>query len=74
MSLDPAMGTVFAGVDQEAVAKAREHTMPFPPSSPAVAVFKDGELKHFVERHQIEGRSAEVISNHLQAVYEDVCA
>lgn len=68
------LGTVFAGVDQEAVAKAREFTMPYPPSSPSIAVFKDGELKHFVERHMIEGRSAEIISNHLQGVYEEVCA
>ncbi|MBC8111423.1 MAG: BrxA/BrxB family bacilliredoxin, partial [Verrucomicrobia bacterium] len=48
--------TVFAGMEQDAVAKAREYTLPYPPSSPAIALFKDGELVHFVERHHIEGR------------------
>jgi putative YphP/YqiW family bacilliredoxin len=66
------LGTVFAGVDQEAVKRAREYTLPYPPSSPAVAVFKDGELVHMVERHHIEGRSAEMISQHLQMVFEDL--
>jgi putative YphP/YqiW family bacilliredoxin len=66
------LGTVFAGVDQEAVQRAREYTLPYPPSSPAVAVFKDGELVHMVERHHIEGRSAEMISQHLQMVFEDL--
>jgi putative YphP/YqiW family bacilliredoxin len=65
--------TVFAGVDQEAVAKARELTAPYPPSSPAIALFKDGELVHFVERHHIEGRTAEVIGNHLVQVFEEYC-
>lgn len=65
--------TVFAGVDAEAVQKAREYTMPYPPSSPAIALFKDGELVHFVERHHIEGRSAEMIAEHLSGVFEDVC-
>lgn len=67
------LGTVFAGVDKDAVAKAREFTMPYPPSSPSIALFKDGELKHFVERHHIEGRSAEQIATHLQAVYNEFC-
>ena len=57
--------TVFAGVDKEAVAKAREYTLPYPPSSPAIALFKDGELVHFVERHHIEGRNAQMIGQQL---------
>lgn len=65
--------TVFAGVDQEAVAKAREYTAPYPPSSPSIALFKDGELIHFVERHHIEGRSAEMIADHLLQVFEEYC-
>jgi putative YphP/YqiW family bacilliredoxin len=65
--------TVFAGVDFDATAKVREFTLPFPPSSPAVALFKDGELAHFVERHHIEGRSAEMIANHLVEVFKEYC-
>lgn len=65
--------TVFAGVDREATEKAREYTLPFPPSSPSVALFKDGELVHFVERHHIEGRSAEMIANHLVEVFKEYC-
>jgi putative YphP/YqiW family bacilliredoxin len=65
--------TVFAGVDQEAVAKAREFTLPYPPSSPSIALFKDGELVHFVERHHIEGRTAEMIGQHLVQVFEEYC-
>ena len=65
--------SVFAGVDKEAVNKAREYTLPYPPSSPAVALFKDGKLVHFVERHQIEGNSAETISAHLKKVFEQYC-
>ena len=65
--------TAFAGFDQEAVAKAREYTLPYPPSSPSIALFKDGELVHFVERHHIEGRPAEVIANHLEDVFEEYC-
>lgn len=65
--------TVFAGGDIEATAKVRELHLPYPPSSPAVALFKDGELVHFVERHHIEGRSAEVIGNHLADVFEEHC-
>ncbi len=67
------LATVFAGVDKEAVAKAREYTMPYPPSSPAIALFKDGELVHFVERHHIEGRTAEMIASHLEQVFEEYC-
>ena len=65
--------TVFAGVDQDAVAKAREYTLPYPPSSPSIALFKDGELIHFVERHHIEGRNAEMIGNHLLEVFKEYC-
>ena len=68
------LATVFAGFDIEAVSKMREYTLPYPPSSPAVALFKDGELIHFVERHHIEGRSAEMIAQHLQMAYEEFCA
>ncbi|MBB6462160.1 BrxA/BrxB family bacilliredoxin [Flammeovirga kamogawensis] len=63
--------TAFAGVDPEAVAKARELMLPYPPSSPSIALFKDGELVHFVERHHIEGRSAEMIAEHLVAVFDE---
>ena len=66
------LATVFAGVDTEATQRMREF-IPITPSSPAIALFKDGELVHFVERHHIEGRSAEMIGGHLAAVYEDVC-
>jgi putative YphP/YqiW family bacilliredoxin len=65
--------TVFAGVDKEAVAKTREYTLPYPPSSPAIALFKDGELVHFVERHHIEGRNAQMIGQHLVEVFEEYC-
>ena len=58
--------TVFAGVDKEAVDVARKHLMPYPPSSPAIALFKDGNLVHMIERHHIEGRTAEIISTHLK--------
>jgi putative YphP/YqiW family bacilliredoxin len=65
--------TAFAGVDKDAVNRAREYTMPYPPSSPSMALFKDGKLVHFVERHQIEGNSAETIANHLKKVFEHYC-
>lgn len=65
--------TVFAGVDAEAVAKAREYTLPYPPSSPSIALFKDGELVHFVERHHIEGRNAQMIGEHLVEVFDEFC-
>lgn len=65
--------TVFAGVDTEAVAKAREYTLPYPPSSPAIALFKDGELVHFIERHHIEGRNAQMIGQHLVEVFDEFC-
>ncbi|MFD1293148.1 BrxA/BrxB family bacilliredoxin [Lutibacter holmesii] len=65
--------TVFAGVDAEATQKAREHMIPFPPSSPAIALFKDGVLVHMLERHHIEGRSAEVIAANLAGAYDEFC-
>jgi len=65
------LATVFAGVDKEAVSKAREYTLPYPPSSPAIALFKDGELVHFVERHHIEGRNAQMIGQHLVEVFDE---
>jgi putative YphP/YqiW family bacilliredoxin len=65
--------TVFAGFDLEAVSQARKHFTPYPPSSPAIALFKNGELVHFVERHNIEGHSANAISEHLKAVYDEFC-
>jgi putative YphP/YqiW family bacilliredoxin len=67
------LATAFAGVHKEAVDKVRQHTLPYPPSSPAVALFKDGELVHMVERHHIEGRSAEMIAGHLKEVYNEFC-
>jgi putative YphP/YqiW family bacilliredoxin len=67
------LATVFAGVDKEAVAKAREYTLPYPPSSPSIALFKDGELVHFVERHHIEGRNAQMIGEHLLEVFDEYC-
>jgi len=66
--------TVFAGVDQEAVAAAREQMFPFPPSSPCMALFKDGELVHMLERHHIEGRPAELIAENLKDAYQEFCA
>jgi len=65
--------TVFAGVDREATAKAREHMLPYPPSSPSIALFKDGKLVHFLERHHIEGRSAEIIAENLKMAFERYC-
>ena len=67
------LATVFAGQDTEATAAARKYTQPFPPSSPSIALFKDGKLVHFVERHMIEGRSAEMIADHLAAAFEEFC-
>ncbi|HRP53269.1 MAG TPA: BrxA/BrxB family bacilliredoxin [Fluviicola sp.] len=66
--------TVFAGVDNEATQRARNYFLPFPPSSPSVAVFKDGKLVHFLERHNIEGISAEMIAENLVATYDELKA
>jgi len=65
--------TVFAGVDKEATVAARSLMVPFPPSSPCIAVFKNGELVHMLERHHIEGRTAEIISENLKQAYDQYC-
>ncbi len=65
--------TVFAGVDTEATDKARQHMVPFPPSSPSMGLFKDGELVHMLERHHIEGRPAEMIAENLKAAFDEHC-
>jgi putative YphP/YqiW family bacilliredoxin len=65
--------TVFAGVDKEAVDAARLHMFPFPPSSPSMALFKNGELVHMLERHHIEGRPAELIAENLKDAYAEFC-
>ena len=65
--------TVFAGQDLEATNKAREFFAPYPPSSPAIALFRNGELVHFVERHHIEGRTADMIAANLEQAYEAYC-
>jgi putative YphP/YqiW family bacilliredoxin len=67
------MATVFAGVDAEATAKAREYLLPYPPSSPSIALFKDGKLVHFLERRHIEGRSADLIAENLKMAYDQYC-
>lgn len=65
--------TVFAGVDKEAVDAARQHMFPFPPSSPSMALFRNGELVHMLERHHIEGRPAELIAENLKDAYNEYC-
>jgi putative YphP/YqiW family bacilliredoxin len=65
--------TVFAGQDTEATQKAREYMVPFPPSSPSLALFKDGKLVHFIERHHIEGRTAEMVAANLKEAYNTFC-
>ncbi|MBI5858863.1 MAG: BrxA/BrxB family bacilliredoxin [Sphingobacteriales bacterium] len=65
--------TTFAGFDIEAVRKLREHLLPFPPSSPSIALFKNGQLVHFIERHQIEGRPAPVIAQNLLNAFNEYC-
>lgn len=65
--------TVFAGVDREATEKARDYMVPFPPSSPSMALFKDGELVHMLERHHIEGRPAEMIAENLKDAFDEFC-
>lgn len=67
------LATSFAGFDIEAVKKLREHLMPYPPSSPSIALFKDGKLVHFIERHQIEGRPAQMIASNLANAFEQYC-
>jgi putative YphP/YqiW family bacilliredoxin len=65
--------TSFAGYDIDAVKKLRERLLPYPPSSPAIALFKDGQLVHFIERHMIEGRPAQLIAHNLIAAFEEYC-
>ena len=67
------LATVFAGVDKEATDAARGYMIPFPPSSPCIALFKDGELVHMLERHHIEGRPAELIAENLKNAYNEYC-
>lgn len=67
------LATSFAGFDVEAVQTLRQHMLPYPPSSPSIALFKDGELVHFIERHQIEGRSAQMIAHNLISAFEHFC-
>lgn len=65
--------TSFAGFDTAAIQRVREHLMPYPPSSPAIALFKNGELVHFIERHMIEGRPAQMIARNLISAFEEHC-
>ena len=65
--------TVFAGMEKSAVDQARAHMLPYPPSSPAIALFKDGKLVHMIERHHIEGRPAHMIAENLKMAYEQFC-
>ena len=65
--------TTFAGYDMEAVNKVREHLLPYPPSSPSIALFKDGQLVHMIERHMIEGRPAQMIAHNLIAAFNQYC-
>jgi putative YphP/YqiW family bacilliredoxin len=65
--------TTFAGVDREAVDRARKYMLPYPPSSPSIALFKDGKLMHMIERHHIEGRSADMIADNLKMAFEEFC-
>jgi putative YphP/YqiW family bacilliredoxin len=67
------LATSFAGYDIDAVKTLREHLLPYPPSSPAIALFKDGQLVHFIERHMIEGRPAQLIAHNLIAAFEEYC-
>ncbi|MEM6726343.1 MAG: BrxA/BrxB family bacilliredoxin [Bacteroidota bacterium] len=67
------LATVFAGVDREATQTARDYMLPYPPSSPSIALFKDGKLVHFLERHHIEGRAAQMIAENLKMAYDHFC-
>jgi putative YphP/YqiW family bacilliredoxin len=67
------MITVFAGNDKAAVEEARKHMLPFPPSSPSMALFKNGDLVHMIERHHIEGRTAQMIAGNLLGAFEEHC-
>lgn len=65
--------TVFAGFDSDAVQQARKYMLPYPPSSPSMALFKDGKLVHMIERHNIEGKPAEMIADNLKAAFDEYC-
>ncbi|MDZ4822342.1 MAG: BrxA/BrxB family bacilliredoxin [Flavobacteriales bacterium] len=65
--------TTFAGVDSEAVERARKYMLPYPPSSPSIALFKDGKLMHMIERHHIEGRTPQMIADNLKIAFEEFC-
>lgn len=67
------LATSFAGVDRDAVDRARKYMLPYPPSSPSIALFKDGKLMHMIERHHIEGRTADMIAEHLKTAFEEFC-
>lgn len=67
------LATAFAGFDIDAVKSLRQHLLPYPPSSPAIALFKDGQLVHFIERHMIEGRPAQMIAQNLMSAFEEYC-
>jgi putative YphP/YqiW family bacilliredoxin len=68
-----ALTTSFAGVDREAVERARKYMLPYPPSSPSIALFKDGKLVHMIERHHIEGKTADMIAENLKIAFEEYC-
>ena len=72
-STPSSLGTVFAGVDGDATNQARKHFLPYPPSSPSIALFKDGKLVHFLERHHIEGGTAQMIADNLSEAYKHYC-
>ena len=67
------LATSFAGFDIDAIKTLRQHLLPYPPSSPAIALFKDGQLVHFIERHMIEGRPAQMIAQNLISAFEEYC-
>lgn len=67
------LATVFAGVDGEATNQARKYFLPYPPSSPSIALFNDGKLVHFLERHHIEGGTAQMIAENLSEAYNEFC-
>lgn len=72
-AIPTALGTVFAGVDGDATNQARKYFLPYPPSSPSIALFKDGKLVHFIERHHIEGGTAQMIADNLSEAYKEFC-
>lgn len=73
VKLPSKLTTAFAGVDKEAVDQARKYMLPYPPSSPSIALFKNGALVHFIERHHIEGRTPDMIAENLKMAYDEFC-